>query len=114
VLVGHLNKLLMGNATGTNEDHAVGCVVVLDVAGKLGPGDVTDVLAGTKDSAAQRLVLEGGGVEVIEDDLFKLLFDLLRLSQDNVALALDGRLLKLRVLEDIGENVDALWRILVE
>lgn len=114
MLVGHLNELVVGNTTGTNENHTVGCVVVLDVVGKLGPGDITDVLAGTEDGAAQRLVLEGGSVEVVEDNLFELLLDLFRLSQDNVALAFDGRLLELRVLENIGEDIDALWRILVE
>jgi len=114
VLVGHLNELVVGDAAGTDENHAVGCVVGLDVVGELGPGDVADVLAGSKDGAAQRLVLESGGVQVVEDDLLELLLDLLRLSQDNVALALDGRLLELRVLEDIGEDVDALWRILIQ
>jgi hypothetical protein len=51
---------------------------------------------------------------VVEHNLLELLLDLLRLSQDNVSLALDGRLLELRVLENIGKNIDALWRIFVE
>jgi hypothetical protein len=114
VLVGHLDELLVGDATGADEYHAVGGVVGLDVVGELGPGNVTDVLAGAEDGAAEGLVLEGGGVQVVEDDLLELLLDLLGLPQDHVALALDGGLLELRVLQDIGEDVDALWRILVE
>lgn len=52
VLVGHLNKFLVRYTTGTNKNHTVGCVVVLDVVGELGPGDITDVLARAEDGAA--------------------------------------------------------------
>lgn len=114
VLLGELNKLLVGNATGTDQDHAVSSVVVLNVVGQLGAGDVADVLARTKDGAAQRLVLESGGVQVVEDNLLNLLLNLLGLAEDNVALALDGRLLELGVLQDIGQDIDALRDIGVE
>ena len=77
MLVGHLDELVVGNATGTNENHAVGCVVVLDVAGELGPGEITNVLARTKNGATKGLVLKCGGVKVVEDNLFELLLDLL-------------------------------------
>lgn len=114
VLLGQLNKLLMRDATSANKDHAVGSVVVLDVVGELGLGDVADVLAGAEDGAAKSLVLESSGVKVVEDDLLDLLLNLLRLPQDNVALSLDGRLLELRVLQDIGEDVDKLGDVGVE
>lgn len=104
----------MGNATSTNEHHSVGGVVVLDVVGELGAGDVADVLTGSQDRAAQRLVLVCGRVEVVEDDLLKLLLNLLGLTENDVALALDGRLLELGVLENVLENVDALGNVLVE
>ena len=114
VLVGHLDELLVGNATGANENHAVGGVVVLDVVHELGTGDVTDVLTGAEDGAAEGLVLVGGSVEVVENNLLELLLNLLRLAKDDVALALDGGLLELGVLENILENVDALGDVLVE
>lgn len=114
VLVGHLDELLVGNATGANENHAVGGVVVLDVVHELGTGDVTDVLTGAEDGAAEGLVLVGGSVKVVENNLLELLLNLLRLAENDVALALDGGLLELGVLENILENVDALGDVLVE
>lgn len=114
VLVGHLDELLVGDATGANENHAVGGVVVLDVVHELGAGDVTDVLTGAEDGTAEGLVLVGGSVEVVENNLLELLLNLLGLAEDDVALALDGGLLELGVLENILENVDALGDVLVE
>jgi len=114
VLVGHLNELLVGNATSADKDHAVSGVVVLDVVGELGAADVADVLAGAEDGAAKGLVLEGSGVEVVEDNLLELLLNLLRLAQDDVAFALDGGLLELGVLENVLEDVDALGNVLVQ
>lgn len=114
VLVSQLDELLVRDATGTDEDHAVGGVVGLDVVGELGAGDVPDVLLGAEDGAAQGLVLEGGGVQVVEDNLVQLLLNLLGLTQDDVALALDGGGLELGVLEDIGEDVDGLGDVGVE
>lgn len=114
VLLGELDQLLVGNATGSGENHAVGGVVVLDVVDELGAGNVTDVLAGAEDGAAKGLVLEGSGVQVVEDNLLNLLLDLLGLSENDVALALDGGLLELGVLQNIGQDVDGLGNIGVE
>ena len=114
VLLSQLDKLLMGNATSTNQDHTVGSVVVLDVVDELGAGDVADVLAGTKNGAAQSLVLESSGVQVVKDDLLNLLLNLLGLPQDDVAFTLDGRLLELGVLQDVGEDVNELRNVGVE
>lgn len=114
VLVGQLNELLVGNATSTDQHHTVSGVVVLDVVRELGPGDVADVLLGPQDGAAERLVLKGSGVQVVEDNLLDLLLDLLGLTQDHVTLPLDSGWLELRVLKDIGENVDDFWHVLVQ
>lgn len=114
MLLGKVNELLVGDATGTDKDHAVSSVVGLDVVGQLGAGDVADVLLGAEDGAAQGLVLVGGGVEVVEDYLVELLLDLLGLAQDNIAFPLNGRGLELGVLEDIGKDVDGLRDIGVE
>ena len=114
VLLGELNKLLVGDATGTNENHAVGGVVGLDVVLEVGLLDGLDVLLGSEDGASERLALEGGGVQVVEDTLLELLVDLLLLAENDVALALDGRGLELGVLEDIGEDVDGGGDVVVE
>lgn len=114
VLLGEIDKLLVRNTTRADEDHALGSVVVLDIVGELGAGDVADVLAGTEDGAAQRLALEGSGVQVVKDNLLDLLLDLLGLAEDDVALALDGGLLELGVLENIGQDVDTLGNVGVE
>ena len=114
VLLGETDELLVGDATGTDQDHAIGGVVGLDVVGEVVAGDGLDVLLGAKDRAAQGLALVGGGVQVVEDDLLQLLVNLLLLAQDHVALALDGTGLQLRVLQDVGEDVDGLGDIVVE
>lgn len=98
VLLGELDQLLVRNATSTSENHAVSCIVVLDVADQLGSGDITDVLAGAENRATQRLLLESGGVKMVKDNFFDLLLDFLRLPQDNITLTLDRGFLKLGVL----------------
>jgi hypothetical protein len=114
VLLSELNKLLVGDTPGTNEYHAVGRVIVLDVVGEFRTGDIADVLARAKNGAAQSLVLESSSVKMVEDHLLDLLLDLLRLPQDNVALTLDGRLGKLRILQNVGKDIDELRNIGVE
>lgn len=114
VLVGHLDQLVVGHAAGADEHHAVGRVVVLDVVGELGARQVADVLAGAEDGAAQGLVLVGSGVEVVKHNLLDLLLDLLRLAQDDIAFALNGRLLELGVLQNVLQDVDALGDVLVQ
>ena len=114
VLLSKLDELLVGDTTSSYKDHTVGSVVCLDVAVEFGSGDVANVLARAEDGAAQGLVLVGGGVQMVKDDLVQLLLNLLGLPENDVALALDSRGLELGVLEDIGENVDALGDIGVE
>ena len=54
------------------------------------------------------------GVQVVEDNLLELLVNLLLLAQDDITLALDSGLLELRVLEDVGQDVDCSWDVGVE
>lgn len=114
VLLGQLNKLLMGNTAGSDKDHAVRGIVVLDVVGKLGSGDVADVLARAQNGTAQGLPLEGSSVQMVENNLLNLLLNLLRFAQDDVALTLNGRLLEFGVLQDVGQDIDALRNIGIE
>lgn len=114
VLLGELDEGLVGNATSADKDHAVRLVVVGDVLGEVVLLDGEDVLAGAEDGAAESLALEGGSVKVVEDNLLNLLVNLLLLAENDVPLALDGGLLELGVLEDIGKNLDSLGGIVLE
>lgn len=114
VLLGESDELLVGNATGTDQDHAVSSVVGLDVVGQVLPGDGLDVLLGAEDGAAKGLGLVSGGVKVVEDNLLELLVNLLLLAQDHITLTLNGTSLELGVLKDIGEDVDGLGDIVVK
>lgn len=58
--------------------------------------------------------LEGDRVQVVKDDFLVLLVDLLLLTEDNVALTLNGALLELAVLENITDDLDSLGDILPE
>ena len=114
VLLGELNELGVWDTTSTDEDHAVSGVVGLDVVNEILALDGLDVLGWAKDGAAEWLSLESGGVKVVENNLLELLVNLLRLAEDNVALALNSALVELGVLENVGENVDGRWNISVE
>lgn len=114
VLLGELNELGVWDTTSTDEDHAVSGVVGLDVINEILALDGLDVLGWAKDGAAEWLSLESGGVKVVENNLLELLVNLLGLAEDNVALALNGALVELGVLENVGEDVDGCWNISVE
>jgi len=114
VLLGEVDELLVGDATSTNKDHAVGGVVGLDVVLEMGALDGLDVLLGSEDGASEGLALESGCVQVVEHNLLELLVHLFLLAENNMALALDGLGLELGVLEDVGENVDGCGDVVVE
>lgn len=90
VLLGELDELLVRNTTRADEDHAVSGIVGLDVVGQVIAADGLDVLLGAEDGATKGLVHEGGGVQVVEDNLLELLVNLLLLAKNDVALALNG------------------------
>ena len=93
VLLGELDELVVRDAAGADEDHAVRCVVRLDVVGQLVAGDGLDVLFRAEDGAAEGLVLEGGGVEMVEDDFFQLLVNLFLFAENHVPLPFNRALL---------------------
>jgi hypothetical protein len=53
-------------------------------------------------------------MKMVKNNLLHLLLNLLGFSEDNVAFPLDSTLLKLRVLENIGEDIDTLRDVGVE
>ena len=114
VLLSKLHELVVRDATGTDEDHAVSSVVGLNVIDEVLALDAADVLLGSKDSAAEGLVLEGRGMEVIEHDLLKLLVNLLLFTEDHISLAFNGSGFQLGVLENIGEDINGLGDVGVE
>ena len=70
----------MRNATSTNKDHAVGCVVCLDIALQVITFDALNVFLGSEDGSSEGLALKCGGMQVIEDDFFQLLVYFLLLT----------------------------------
>jgi hypothetical protein len=114
VLLGEVDQLLVGDATGTDKNHAVGGVVGLDVIFEIGALDSLDVLLGSEDGASEGLALESGCVQVVENNLLELLVHLFLLAENDITLALDGLGLELGVLEDVGENVDGCGDVVVE
>lgn len=114
VLLGESDELLVRDAAGTNQNHAIGSVVGLDVVEEVVAVDGLDVLLGAEDGATKGLALESGGMEVVEDDLLELLVNLLLLAEDHITLTLNGAGLELRVLEDVSEDVDGLGNVGVE
>ena len=53
-------------------------------------------------------------MEMVKQDLLVLLVHLLLLAQNDIAFALDGAAFELRVLEDVGDDVDGLRDVLAE
>lgn len=114
VLLSESDEVLVGDTTSTNKDHAVSSVVGVNVLGQVVTGDGLDVLLGAEDGTAERLVLVSSSVKVVEDNLLELLVNLLLLTENHIPLALNGGRLKLRVLQNIGEDIDGLGDIVVE
>lgn len=77
VLLGELDELLMRNATSTNQNHAISGVVGLDVLKKVVAVDGLNVLLRPEDGAAKGLALESGSMEMVENNFFELLVNLL-------------------------------------
>ena len=106
VLLGKCDKSFVGDPTSTDKDHAVSLVVCRDIVGQVLSTYRQDVLLGAEDGAAKWLTLERRGVKVVEDDLLELLVDLLLLTEDDIALTLDGRFIQFRILQDVGKDLD--------
>jgi hypothetical protein len=85
VLLREVAQLVVIDAAGADEDHAVRGVVRLDVAREVVVLERQDVLLRTEDRAPKRLALERDGLEAVKDDLLRLLVDLLLLKEDDVA-----------------------------
>ena len=58
--------------------------------------------------------MECNGMQVIEDNFFKLFVDFLLLTEDDISLALNRSILKLGVLKYIADNVDGDRDVLAE
>ena len=51
---------------------------------------------------------------MVEDNLFKLLVYLLLLSENDISFSFDRGGLEFRILEDVGEDIDCLWDVVIE
>eukprot|EP00053_Salpingoeca_punica_P018402 m.180160 g.180160 ORF g.180160 m.180160 type:complete len:528 (-) comp17423_c1_seq1:12-1595(-) len=113
-LLGELDELVVVNAAGGREDNARSSVVLLDVALQIVAGDRADVLLGTEDGAAKRGAHKGLRVQHVKENLRRLVINLLDLAQDDVTLHVNLVLGQGRVLQNVGDNVHGLVRVLGE
>lgn len=90
VLLGKLDELGVGDAASTDENHAVSSVVGLDVVLEVVTLDGLNVLLGAQNGPSEGLALVSGGVQVVKNNLLKLLVDLLLLAEDDITLTLNG------------------------
>jgi hypothetical protein len=58
--------------------------------------------------------LECNGVQMVKDNFFQLLINLLLFSQYDIPLPLDRTALQLRVLQDVADNIDSLRHVPAE
>ena len=90
MLLGKANHFIVRDTSGADQDHAVGEIVLLDVAGQVIALDARNVLLWAQDGAAEGLPLKGSGVQVVKYDFLHLLVDFLLLPEDHVTLPFDG------------------------
>ena len=90
MLLGQANHFVVRDTSGAYQDHAVGEIVLLDVAGQVVTLNARNILLWAQDGAAEGLALEGSGVQMVKDDFLHLLVDFLLLSEDHVTLPFDG------------------------
>ena len=114
VLLGKLDERVVLDTTSADKNHTVSSVVGLDVLSKVLALDGENVLLGAQDCAAKGLTLEGNRVQVVKDDLLLELVNLLLFTEDHIALALNGRVFELGVLENVGDDVNGLVDVLAE
>ena len=51
---------------------------------------------------------------MVENYFLKLFIDLLLFTEDDIAFPLNGRILELAILKNVGKDVDGVWDIGVE
>ena len=114
VFLSELDQLVVGNTASANQNHTVSRVVCLDVVDEVVPLNALDVLLRSKDGSSEGLPLECDSVKMIEDNFLHLFVDLLLFPQDNVSLPFDCLRLELRMLKNIGKNVNSVGDVRVE
>lgn len=114
VFFGKFNDLFVGDVIRVDEDYVVSSVVVFDVVGKFGVGDIVDVFVGVEDGVVKGLVLESSSVKVVENNFFDLFFDFFGFVEDDVVFMFDGGRFEFGVLENVGDNVDVFGNVGVE
>jgi hypothetical protein len=114
VLLREVHNLLVINSTGSGNDKSVGSVVGVDVVLQVSLGQVLDVLVRAENGAAETSAKEGRAVQLVQDDLLVLLVHLLGLAKNHIALAGDGSLVQLGVLQNVRQDLDSLGHIVLE
>lgn len=113
-MLSEIDKLLVRNTAGTNEDHSISGIVGSDIVDEVLTLDALDVFLWSKDGSAKGLALISSGVQMIEYNFLQLLVDFLLLPENHISLAFNSRWFEFRVSEDIREDVDSLWNVGIE
>ena len=114
VLEGDADHVVVVDAAGADEHHAVALVVGLDVVAQVRLLDAADAVDGPENGAAERLAAEHHLVQPVKHHLVVHLVHLLALADDHGALLLDGHLLQLRPGQDVRENVHRPRNVLLQ
>ena len=114
VLVGQSTEFFVVDGSSTGNDHAGGRVVGGDVVQQVSLGQGTDVLFRSEDGASQSSSLKGGGVQMIQDQLFLLLVDFHHFPQNDIALSFNGTFIQLGIQKNIRQDLHSAADIVLE
>ena len=105
--VGKLDELAMVDLAGGDQMEAAGAILVAAPGVEIVDLDRLDALLLAQDRAAERLVGEGGGLEVVEDDVGRRVAGLAQLLDDDVLLALQVGGAEMRAQDQVGDQLEA-------
>ena len=84
----------MVDSTSTCQDHAGALVMGFDVVNEVIAADAFDILGGTQNSSAERSSLVCNGVQVIENNLLEVHFNLLHFTENDTTFTFDFLIVK--------------------
>ncbi len=102
-----LDELGMLEPSGGGDDHRLRPVMAAHVAADGVPAQGGDDLGGAQHRPPHRLAGKGGGLKMVEDDVVGRVLGLADLLQDHLTLALELGRLEGRVLQDVGQDIEA-------
>ena len=105
--LGHLDQPLMLDLAGGDQGDAAGAIAAAPPVVQILDRDGVDARLVAEDRAAERLVVIGGGPEIVEDDVGRRVPRLAQLLEDDVLLALEVGLDEMRVEDQVRDQLDS-------